>query len=267
MSKITENEGKIITKKGNETHYLNSQSAQDIDDANQLLERVKSAVLKLSSEGQDTKSLKFRYKLGLFLKEMLEKESITSSLRKKFWSEVHEFTSAEALLGLPGGQSSKSGRHPFLEYCFLLADQFDKKTVFSLSWGTWNRIFDCPLILNDKRIIDWIIQNKKSIRIEELRFFLGITSKFLRKCDSTFLNDSELNEKCLLFLTISKRWFVGLELHFDGNLKNASEARRNQKAKYRGKYSDACLERTLFVESDEWQDICDDVFKDIYINL
>lgn len=267
MSKINENEGKIITKKGDETHYYNSQSAQDIEDANQLLERVKNEIIKLSSEGQDTKSLKFRYKLGLFLKDMLEKESITSSLRKKFWSEVQEFTSAEALLGLPGGKSSKSGRHPFLEYCYILADRFDKKTVFSLSWGTWNRIFDCPAVLNDKRIIEWIIKNKKEIRIDELRFFLGITSKFLRKCDSTFLEQDELENKCALFITISKRWFYGVTKFFNGNLKNASEARRTQKAKYRGKYSDACLERTMFAEENEWQEICDAVFVGIYVNL
>ena len=267
MSKINENEGKIITKKGEDKHYYNSQVPQDIDEANQLLERVKEAVAQLSSECCDTKSLHFRYKLGLFLKEILERESISSSLRKKFWLEVHDFTSAEELLGLPGGKSSRGGRHPFLEYCFILADKFDRKTVFSLSWGTWNRIFDCPLILNDKRIVTWIIENKKKIKINELRFFLGITSKFLKKCDSTFLNDEELKYKCLLFLTISKQWFACVEKYFNGNLKNATEARRNNKAKYRGKYSDLCLERTMFVKKESWTEICENSFVEIYVNF
>lgn len=81
MSKI-EKEGKIITKKGNDTHYYNSQSAEDIQAAKELLERVKKAVKKLSVEYNGTKSLKFRYKLGLFLNDLLKEESISSNLRK-----------------------------------------------------------------------------------------------------------------------------------------------------------------------------------------
>ena len=75
MSKIEEKEGKIISKKGDETHYYNSETAEDIKAAHELLERTKKAVRNLSRECPDTKSLRFRYRIGLFLADMLKQEN------------------------------------------------------------------------------------------------------------------------------------------------------------------------------------------------
>lgn len=266
MSEI-EKEGKIITKKGDDTHYYNSQTVEDIQAAKELLERVKKAVKKLSGEYQDTKSLKFRYNLGLFLSDLLKEESISSSLRKKFWEEVRVFADAESLLGLPGSKSSSDGRHPFLEYCYLLATKFDEKTVFSFSWHQWNDIFDRPAVLNESRIIYWASNEIKTMNQNQFRFFLGIVTLFMKDNDPAFFEDDELNDKCVLFRQIALSWDYGIKVYFDGSFDNVSEARKTNKAKYRKKYVELCFQKTLFSGKECFSGLCGEAFVEIYVNI
>lgn len=266
MSEI-EKEGKIITKKGEETHYYNSQTAEDIDAAKQLLIRVKKAVNKLSEDYKDTKSLKFRYSLGLFLDGLMKEEAISSNLRKKFWEEVRDFADAESLLGLPGSKSSSNGRHPFLEYCYLLATRFDEETVFSFSWHQWNDIFDRPTVLNEPRIICWASKEIKTMNQNQFRFFLGVVTTFMKENDPTFFEEDELEEKCVLFRQIALSWDEGIGTHFNGRFENVSEARKNNKAKYKNKYVDICLKNALFENPENYKKVCSDAFIDVYVNV
>ena len=266
MSEI-EKEGKIITKKGDDTHYYNSQTAEDIQAAKELLERVKKAVKKLSVECEDTKSLKFRYKLGLFLSDLLQEESISSNLRKKFWEEVRVFTDANSVLGLPVSKSSSDGRHPFLEYCYLLATKFDEQTVLSLSWHQWNDIFDRPAVLNEPRLIIWASKEIKTMNQNQFRFFLGIVTLFMKDNDPTFFEDDELNEKCELFRQIALTWDDGIKTHFDGSFENVSEARKTNRSKYRKKYVELCFQKTLFSKKEDFIYLCSDAFVEIYVNI
>lgn len=266
MSEI-EKEGKIITKKGEETHYYNSQTAEDIEAAKQLLIRVKKAVKKLSEEYKDTKSLKFRYSLGLFLDDLMKEEAISSNLRKKFWEEVRDFADAESLLGLPGSKSSSSGRHPFLEYCYLLATRFDEQTVFSFSWHQWNDIFDRPAVLNEPRIIIWASKEIKSMNQNQFRFFLGVATFFMKDNDPTFFDEDELNDKCVLFREIALSWDKGIKTHFEGSFDNVTEARKKNKAKYKNKYVELCLKNALFEEPNNYKTVCSKAFEDIYVNI
>lgn len=266
MSKI-ENEGKLIIRKGEDTHYYNAQTAEDIRVAKELLERVKRAVKNLSEEFKDTKSLHFRYNLGIFLNTLLKEESISSNLRKKFWEEVRFFADAESLLGLPGSKSSSDGRHPFLEYCYLLATKFDEKTIFSLSWRQWNDIFDRPLVLNEPRIIEWSSREIKSMNQEQFRFFLGIVTFFMKDSDPTFFEIEELNEKCVLFREIVLTWNFGIKKYFDGSFENVSEARKKNKSKYRKKYAELCLQKTIFSKINDFQTLCMEAFVEVYVNI
>lgn len=266
MSEI-EKEGKIITKKGEDTHYYNSQTAEDIQAAKELLSRVKKAVKKLSEDYKDTKSLKFRYKLGLFLNDLLREELISSNLRKKFWEEVRVFADAESLLGLPGSKSSSDGRHPFLEYCYLLATKFDEETVFSFSWHQWNDIFDRPAVLNEPRIIKWAAKEIKTMTQNQFRFFLGIVTAFMKENDPTFFEQEELDDKCILFRQIALSWDDGIKQFFDGSFENVSEARKNNRAKYKNKYIDLCLKNALFANLEDYKNICTEAFIAIYVNI
>ena len=267
MSKIEEKEGKIISKKGDETHYYNSETAEDIKAAHELLERTKKAVRNLSRECPDTKSLRFRYRIGLFLADMLKQENISSNLRRMFWEEVQDYTDAESLLGIPGSQSSKTGRHPFLEYCYLLAVNYSEDIVFSFSWHQWNDIFDRPQVMKEPRIITWLSTNLKPMNQNQFRFFLGIATFFINENDPTFFDDEELSEKCILFKTISICWDKGITTYFNGNFENVSEARRNNKSKYRKKYVELCFEKTLFVDQTQYESLCLDAFVQIYVNI
>ena len=266
MSEI-EKEGKIITKKGDDTHYYNSQTAEDIQAAKELLERVRKAVKKLSNQCKDTKSLRFRYELGLFLNDLLKEESISSNLRKKFWEEVRVFADAESLLGLPGSKSSADGRHPFLEYCYLLATKFDEETVFAFSWHQWNDIFDRPTVLNEPRIICWSAKEIRTMTQTQFRFFLGIVTSFMKDNDPTFFDQEELDEKCILFREIALSWDEGIKLYFKGSFDNVSDARKNNKAKYKNKYVDLCFKNTLFETANNFREICLNAFIEIYVNI
>lgn len=267
MSKIDDSEGKIISKRGSDTHYYNSETAEDINAAHELLERTKKAVKDLAKECKETKSLQFRYKLGLFLADMLRKENITSNLRRLFWLEVQDYTDAESLLGIPGSESSKSGRHPFLEYCYLLAINYSEEIVFSFSWHQWNDIFDRPQVMKEPRIISWLANNLKSMNQNQFRFFLGIATFFINDNDPTFFEEDELKEKCVLFKTIAISWDKGIDEFFGGKFENVSEARKTNKSKYRKKYVDLCFIKTLFKSEDEFEQLCRDSFIEIYVNI
>lgn len=266
MSKI-EKEGKIITRKGKDVHYMNSQTVEDINDAKELLERVKNGVKTLAEEYEDTKSLKFRYKLGLFLNNLLKEESISSTLRKKFWEEVRYFTDAESLLNMPGSKSSSDGRHPFLEYCFLLATKFDEETVYKLSWRQWNDVFDRPIVLNEPRIIEWVSKELKSMNQNQFRFFLGIVTTYMRDYDPTFFTYEELNERCVMFREIALSWDEGIKKFFDGLSDNFSEARKTNKSKYRRKYVELCLQKNAFSDNTDFKILCMEAFVDIYVKI
>ena len=92
-------------------------------------------------------------------------------------------------------------------------------------------------------------------------------SKALPKNDPTFFDDEELSEKCILFKTISICWDKGITTYFNGNFENVSEARKNNKSKYRKKYVELCFEKTLFVDQAQYESLCLDAFVQIYVNI
>jgi hypothetical protein len=121
--------------------------------------------------------------------------------------------------------------------------------------------------MKEVRIIEWLSRNLKPMNQEQFRFFLGIASLFIKDNDPTFFHEEELFDKCLLFKTISLSWDAGIKTYFEGYLHNASNARRQNKSKYRRKYVDLCFTKTLFSSADEYALKCLEAFAEVYVKV
>ena len=121
--------------------------------------------------------------------------------------------------------------------------------------------------MKEPRIIVWLANNLKPMNQNQFRFFLGIATFFINDNDPTFFEEDELNEKCILFKTISISWDRGIDEFFDGKFENVSEARKTNKSKYRKKYVDLCFSKTLFKSEDEFEQLCRESFIEIYVNV
>ena len=145
---------------------LSSQEKATIDE---ILNALQTEIPQIESDLESVygKSVWYKYNLGLFLGELLEKYDISIAERRRFWDEIKTFATKE---DRKRDEGTNSVHRSFYQQCFILSQQ-DKEVVEKLTWRQWQDLLDRVSNREDKRIFEWIRNKSEKIREDDWREF------------------------------------------------------------------------------------------------
>lgn len=212
---------------------LSSKEKATIDEIlNALKEEIPIIESDLSEEyGQ---SVWYKYNLGFFLGNLLEKYEISISERRRFWDEIKNFATKE---DRKRDEGANSVTRSFYQQCYILSQQ-DKDVVEKLTWRQWQDILDRVGNREDERIFLWIKQIKGKIREDDWREFEKALHLYLKDKDTSVFEQSELFE---IYNSIMQMCQIWRELFKQFSAEHPKSAKIKTKGSWAKKYYAKCF--------------------------
>lgn len=206
---------------------LSSQEKATIDE---ILNALKEEIPQIESDLESVygKSVLYKYNLGIFLGELLNKYEISVAERRRFWDEIKTFATKE---NRKRDEGKNAATRSFYEQCFVLS-QYDKEVVEKLSWRQWQDILDRVSNREDERIFEWIRNKTEKIREDDWREFEKALHLFLKSKDTSVFSDIELFDIYNSLYSMSVYWriaFLQFSKDFPKSAKIKSKAKRSKK--------------------------------------
>lgn len=213
---------------------LSSQEKATIDE---ILNALKSEIPEIETDLEEMygKSVLYKYNLGLFLGDLLNKYDISISERRKFWDEIKTFATKENRKR-DDGKNSKT--RSFYEQCFVLS-QYNLDVVQKLSWRQWQDILDRVSNREDPRIFEWIEKKPEKIREDDWREFEKALHLYLKSKDSSVFSDDEIFEIYNSLHSMAVYWRIAF-LQFSQDFPNSAKIK--SKTKRSKKYQSTCFQ-------------------------
>lgn len=226
---------------------------------NEILDTLKEEIPVLESDLQQEygQTVWYKYNLGLFLSELLEKYEISFIERRKFWNEIKDFASKEER---KRDEGTHSVTRSFYQQCYVLSKQ-DKEVVEKLTWRQWQDILDRVGNREDDRIFQWIKQFPGKIREDDWREFEKALHLYLRNKDTSVFNINELFSIYDSIMLMCKIWREKFKLF-------STEHPKSAKIKTKGTWSKKYYSRCFKLKKERrstiiTNDICDEAFVDL----
>ncbi|MBR1708790.1 MAG: ATP-dependent helicase [Clostridia bacterium] len=216
--------------------YKGLLTAKEIATADEILNALRDEITQIESDLEEAygKTVLYRYHLGRFLGELLEKYDISVAERRRFWDEIKTLVTKETRLRDEGANSITRS---FYQQCFVLS-QLDLDTVQKLSARQWQDLLDRVDNREDERIFQWIKQTREKIREDDWREFEKGLHLYLKNKDTSVFSDEELFTIYNSILEMSKFWRISFRQFakdFPKSDKIKSKARRSKK------YQETCF--------------------------
>lgn len=233
---------------------LSSQEKATVDE---ILNALKSEIPEIETdlEGMYGKSVLYKYNLGLFLSDLLNKYDISISERRKFWDEIKTFATKESRKR-DDGKNSKT--RSFYEQCFVLS-QYNLEVVQKLSWRQWQDILDRVGNREDPRIFNWIEKKSEKIREDDWREFEKALHLYLKSKDTSVFSDDEIFEIYNGLHAMAVYWRIAF-LQFSKDFPNSAKIK--SKTKRSKKYQSTCFQ----LKKERRCDFNDEIFREAFQN-
>lgn len=254
---------KLINKVDDRIEYINSMTAEEIEEAKNFLIHLQQQVTAFEHalELQYKKnSIEYRYKIGEFLNEQITSNNISSKERIYIWNEIKYLTDSN----IETAEDRGKGRE-FYEYCYRIFG-FGKEIAQSLTWSQWVDILDRSAALKDERFIKWYV-SKGKISTENLRLLLLILNVYLEKRDMSVFNDTEAFNKYDYLYEIVLQWNLLFNKYFDGKKEKLTRAREKNFTKYKKKFINETILKSKFKAKEELANICEEVFRKHFVDI
>ena len=180
---------------------LSSQEKATVDE---ILNALKTEIPQIEADLKATygQSVWYKYHLGLFLGELLEKYEITIAERRKFWDEIKDFATETER---KRNEGTNAVTRSFYQQCFILSQQ-SKDVVEKLTWRQWQDILDRVGNREDPRIFEWIKNYPGKIREDDWREFEKALHLYLKDKDTSVFEDDELFAIYDSIMLMSVKW-------------------------------------------------------------
>lgn len=181
----------------------NSEKNQAEKLSNDLEDSISGLEIRFIKRGFLTKNgikkdvLRIWYEMGALLNEKIDKYKIRGSADEPFfWQSVYDYASGRIQKKPPPKRSSDWKRNHF-RLCAKMAERKWSEVKEVGTWSVWRDLFDNGKILEDNRVLDFVIERIKKINTghKELRPFIHTIRRELKKVDTSVLSDQELENK------------------------------------------------------------------------
>lgn len=214
---------------------LTSKEKATIDD---ILSALKEEIPIIENDLFETygQTVWYKYYLGLFLGELLEKYNISVFERREFWDEIKSLATKE---DRKRDEGANSATRSFYQQCFVLSQQ-EKEVVEKLTWRQWQDILDRVGNREDERIFLWIKGLKGKIREDDWREFEKALHLYLKDKDTSVFVQNELFAIYDSIMLMCKVWRDKFKMFSEANPKSAKIKTKGSWAK---KYYAKCFEK------------------------
>lgn len=156
----------------------------------ELVETLKKEIPEIENELKEKYgvSIDYKYYLGKFLAEILQKNKISNAERRKFWDEIKYLASSETRTRSEG---TNAKTRSFFEQCYVLS-LIDYAVVKKMSWRQWQDLLDRIDNRDDERIYLWIGSKKEKIKEENWREFEKALHLYLSTRDTSVFSNDEM---------------------------------------------------------------------------
>ena len=230
MGKVVEidKEGRIIYE-----GLLSSQEKADIDD---IIYTLKTEIpqIEMVLEKEYGKTVLYKYYLGKFLSELLDKYDISHVDRRKFWNEIKKLASTE---NRKRNEGKESVTRSFYEQCYVLSE-YDENIVKKMSWRQWQDMLDRVSNRQDSRIFDWIGKLENKMREDDWREFEKALHLFLKNKDTSVFSEDEVFDIYNSIYEMCKYWRIKFDAFTKQNPKSAKIKTKSKRSK---KFYDECF--------------------------
>lgn len=247
-------EGRIVYK-----GLLSSQEKATVDE---ILNALKSEIPQIEADlaREYGQSVWYKYNLGLFLGDLLEKYKITFAERRQFWDEIKTFATKEER---KRNEGKNAVTRSFYQQCYILSSQ-NKEVVEKLTWRQWQDILDRVGNREDERIFLWIKNLPEKIREDDWREFEKALHLYLKSKDTSVFTNDELLSIYDSLLTMCKIWREKFKLF---EIEHPKSLKIKSKGTWAKKYYARCFEikkekRTPFIN----EEICEQSFAELMKN-
>lgn len=244
-------EGRLVYK-----GLLSSQEKATVDE---ILNALKSEIPQIEADlaSEYGQGVWYKYNLGLFLGELLEKYQITIAERRQFWDEIKNFATKEER---KRNEGTNAVTRSFYQQCYILSCQ-GREVVEKLTWRQWQDILDRVGNREDERIFVWIKNLTEKIREDDWREFEKSLHLYLKGKDTSVFTDEELFSIYDSLLKMCKIWRIKFKVF---EAKHPKSLKIKSKGTWAKKYYARCFEmkkekRTQVVT----EEICDLAFKEL----
>ncbi len=235
---------------------LSSQEKASIDDILHALQE-EIPIIEADLESEYGKSVWYKYNLGLFLSNLLEKYQIPVSETRRFWDEIKNFATKE---NRKRNEGTKAATRSFYHQCYTLS-QLDKEVVEKLTWRQWQDILDRVENRRDTRIFDWIKKYPVKIREDDWREFEKALYLYLKDKDTSVFNKEELFSIYDSIMLMCQKWREQFNIFSKNHPKSAKIKNRGAWAK---KYYALCFSKKKAIRSRTVNEsICKEAFDEL----
>lgn len=151
----------------------------------------------LTKTGVKKDALLIWFKIGSMLNKKIDEYNIKgSSDEPYFWQSVYDVV-PNTIQKKPPPKRSSDWRRNHFRLCAKMAER-DWEEIKSVgNWSVWRDLFDNSKLLEDCRVLNFVIDKVKRINKghKELRPFIHTLRRELKKVDTSVLSDKELENK------------------------------------------------------------------------
>ena len=204
-------EGRLVYK-----GLLSSQEKATVDE---ILNALKSEIPQIEADlaNEYGQGVWYKYNLGLFLGDLLEKYQITIAERRQFWDEIKIFATKEER---KRNEGTNAVTRSFYQQCYILSCQ-DKAVVEKLTWRQWQDILDRVGNREDARIFEWIKVFPEKIKEDDWRKFEKALHLYLKDKDTSVFENIELFSIYDSIMLMCRIWIEQFKLFVKNHPKSA----------------------------------------------
>lgn len=212
---------------------LTSKEKADIDD---IIAALQTEIPQIEGDlkGEYGDGALYKYYLGKFLGELLDRYEISYHERVGFWKEIKSLATQETRKRNEGKNATRN----FYEQCYVLS-RFGLETVEKLSWRQWQDILDRVGNREDERIFEWIRLRQEKIKEADWREFEKGLHAYLKGKDTSVFDEDELFAIYDSLLSMGQFWLTAFKVF---EKENSKSAKIKTKAKRSKKYIETCLQ-------------------------
>lgn len=235
---------------------LSSKEKASIDEILSALQE-EIPVIEADLEEEYGQTVWYKYNLGLFLGELLEKYNISISERRRFWDEIKTLATKE---DRKRNEGSKSVTRSFYQQCFILSQQ-DKEVVEKLTWRQWQDLLDRVGNREDERIFQWLKNLTAKIREDDWREFEKALHLYLREKDTSVFDTEELFSIYDSIMLMCQKWREQFRIFSKERPKSAKIKNKGMWAK---RYYASCFAKKKELRSKVvTKEMCMDAFSEL----